>query len=391
MVEVINPEALRERIPHYWRKSERAERLWFILYLITERMGFLDSEIGFVRLNRKRLQQWIGWESAQWVPGVLRDAGFIEPDGSWQKGRKSQGWRLTAWAAAAPRERRPVTEPCWERYLESEKARLFATLKSHPAHVILWDSLHQLSIHPSASKEEPSFDGDEGAFRRRCFHWDRSAQRIANDEWRFFSDSKTGRIFNNLTSLPKVLRPYVCLCGDPCVEIDVGCSQPFLLASLYPTDSKEKSRYLEVVCNGNFYETVGAASGIDWAADGRSWLKEQIYAQVLYGPVRRFFPLWEGFRRLFPELGALIAEAKKGDHAKLAIAMQKAEASIMVRGVVPELEAMFPALPILTVHDSLVVPVEYSRIAEEAIRRRFRMAIGCDPSLRTTQPAPTIT
>ena len=365
------------------------EKLWFILHLIMERGAFLDSVDGFVIINRKTLQQSIGWESAQTAMGTLEEAGFIESDHSWQADRKSLGWRLTAWAVSLPRDVQFTTEPFWHAFFDGEQTKLRNALVANPAHEIIYESLDQLSLHPASKMVLPEFDGDGATFRRKRFAWERSVQKIADHQWWFKWDHKTGRVFNNITSLPKVLRPYACLCGDPCVEIDVANSQPFLLASLYPAASAEKTRYVEIVCGGSFYETVGAAAGIDWqqGSKGRAWLKEQVFTQVLFGRPLHYLPLWKGFCRIFPELGALILAEKMDDHAKLALRLQRAEASIMLGGAVPELEEVFPSLPMLTIHDSLLVPMGYASVAEEVIRRHFTAAIGSEPTLRRTPPA----
>ena len=50
-------------------------------------------------------------------------------------------------------------------------------------------------------------------------------------------------------------------------EIDIANSQPLLAANLYPDDSEEKQKYLEIVLEGDFYRTLEAASGkkySDW-------------------------------------------------------------------------------------------------------------------------------
>lgn len=59
----------------------------------------------------------------------------------------------------------------------------------------------------------------------------------------------------------------------------------------------------------------------------------------------------------------------------------------MLGGVVPELEVFFPFLPMLTVHDSLLVPVDYTAVAEEVMRRHFKAVIGSEPTLRRPLPA----
>jgi hypothetical protein len=113
-------------------------------------------------------------------------------------------------------------------------------------------------------------------------------------------------------------------------------------------------------------------------------LKEKIFTEIFFGPVCQFFPLWQAFRNLFPELGEEVVKTKKGDRSRLAIMLQGLEASVMVRRVVPRLSFALPIVPMLTVHDSLLISEQYAEIAETEIRSQFGAAIGLPPRTHVT-------
>lgn len=212
-------------------------------------------------------------------------------------------------------------------------------------------------------------------------YWDMSIQMLMDKDYRFATDPKTGRFFSNVTNLPKFLRRFLSLDGEPLWEIDIRCCQPLLLASLY-TDlaCPERLRYIDDVLGEDFYTTLANKAGE--AFDNRDEIKVAVFRDVMYDRVRDT-PMWRIFNREYPILAAKIAEVKKDDHAALAIQMQKLEATAMINGVAKD--CMMMKLPILTIHDAVLCKACDNATVIELIQNHVEFAVGVCPKLRETQ------
>jgi hypothetical protein len=164
-------------------------------------------------------------------------------------------------------------------------------------------------------------------------------------------------------------RIHALLDGRPCAEIDIRNSQPFCLAALYSPGSIEGPGFVELVTAGKFYEQINEASGRPFSREDRDQLKEAVFSQILFGRHFTSSPLWKGFTDLFPELARIITARKSADYRNLAIDLQRKEADLMIRRVVPRLADELPGVPMLTVHDSLCIDIEYQEQAADVIRQ----------------------
>jgi hypothetical protein len=72
---------------------------------------------------------------------------------------------------------------------------------------------------------------------------------------------------------------------------------------------------------------------------------------------------------------------KRDDHGTSARACQRIEAELMIEGVVGQLLLHHPTVPILTIHDSLLVRRRDVEQAREAISTAF-MQLGLKPTVK---------
>ena len=202
----------------------------------------------------------------------------------------------------------------------------------------------------------------------------RSVEAIQNSEYYLITDHKTGRLFNNFTNLWSNLRKFIKIAGECVGEIDIANSQPLLAANLYPDDSEEKQKYLEIVLEGDFYRTLEAASGKKYPDYKK--LKELVFQQVFFGSIsdgnRR--PLLRAFKALFPELLEIINNMKEGQKNKLALELQSIEANLVIGKVVNRLRLL--GIPCLTVHDSVICKVSDVEAAYGILVEELEKLIG---------------
>jgi hypothetical protein len=378
---------LSSRVERYWHDPRRLERLWVILHVVLERQAYGDETYGFSPISCRRLEEFVGRDFACSGLSTLVEARFLETDGRFCPERKCKGYRFTQDIAMLAAEPCLLSDALGARFRSRRAAWSNRAIGDNLAHQLLWHHLQTLTLHPSAKGSLP-LPGVDIESRLKRSAWFLSLDYVNRRHWYFCNDPKTGRVFNNFTNMPKVLRGYALLDGQPCAEIDIRNSQPFFLAGMYPRDCPEKRHYLAIVSEGQFYEELNKASGCPFVNDKRDELKKAVYVQVLYGRRWADSPLWAGFEDLFPMLSRIVAERKSKDYRQLAIEMQRLEASVMIGLVVPRLAETFPGVPFLTVHDSLTVPHELASEAATLLENTVEEAAGHKPALRINQPAP---
>ena len=146
-------------------------------------------------------------------------------------------------------------------------------------------------------------------------YYERAVENIQLKEWFFATDQRSGRVFNNITGLPKKLRPFLRLDGKPLVETDVANCQPFLLLGLYGNEP-EREQFQEWVKDGQFYEKFAAAVGFECSPVNRGEFKDSVLV-FLFDRVRRTPHKYaEIFAKQFPVLYSRIVMAKQGDYRK---------------------------------------------------------------------------
>jgi hypothetical protein len=369
----------------YWKVPSHLERLWYILHLLLETWKRGPSRDGFSPLNRRLLDEQIGQDFVSGALEELRRIGFIERDDDFVPGSKSYGYRFTKEIEGLEAEPRRLSPNFTAKLRRWHRKRIAECLAASPPRKILWKNLHHLSLHPSCDSQLPPNLGEENQIQRD--YWRMAIDSVNRARWRISRDKRTGRVFNNFTSLPKAIRHRALLAGQPCTEIDIRNSQPFFLAGLYPDECEEKQRFVEFACSGCFYERVNEASGTPLDASNRDALKPESY-QFLFGKAYTFKRslLWPGMEKLFPEMAEIITRLKWPNHNRLAIELQRREAEVMIGKVVPRFAAAFPGVPFLTVHDSIAIPHQYADAAKALLADAINEATGYLPQFKVTPP-----
>ena len=382
---VKSPEKMISRLDGIWRRPRHIERLWVIMDLILERIAAGDQQKGFCPISTKSLSKMIGRDFACISLKKLVEIGFIECDGKYFSGKKAKGYRFTPETAAIEAVPRQLSAALTRRIARWRSRRSTISIEHNPQRKTLWEHLQRLTLHPLARRKIPPA-GKQSKFQLKQDAWRRSANAVDCRRWYFTHDPKSGRVFNNVTSLPKSMRGYLLLDGQACSEIDIRNSQPLFMAGLYPEKSEEARHYEEIVTSGRFYEAINQAGGLSIGQDDRERLKKAIYSQVLFGRCYLSSKLWKGFQQLFPILAEIIAVSKSKDYRLLPIELQRLEASAMIGKVVPRLTTELPNIPFLTVHDSLLVPHQYASRCEEILKQVIEDTTGLTPNLRITKP-----
>lgn len=287
------------------------------------------------------------------------------------------------------------------RALDVEGIRRVVSL--HPSYAFIYECLDLLTISPQALLFLSSQNYTPRKYNLRFI----SYCKIMNKDWFFKHDRKTGRIFNNITSLPSELRQFLRLDGRKIAEVDIGTSQPLFLFKHYDNikitgrgyykkftqkdfDS-ERKLYKGIIQSGNFYEELNRLLKKPYPIADRGKLKKKIYQQVFFGRITKRKPLLKVFKNRFPVLflrvkktkGIGIGKVEKANaYKRLALQLQKREAEIMFDRIVERIRKKHKSIKLLTIHDSILCQTRHKNIIKRIMEQQIKAAIGVKPTIK---------
>jgi hypothetical protein len=212
-----------------------------------------------------------------------------------------------------------------------------------------------------------------------------SIDMIQAKDWFFVVDSTAGRVHHNITNLSKKIRPFLRYNNQPLVELDVRNAQPllfnFLISNYLEGEKCTISKFLPYVHpldiqifkklteEGKFYNYL--MDELDIKED-RDEFKIRFFSKVFYSRENANYVPEERkkFRKLFPNVANIISYYKKDDYRDLAVQLQKIEADIMIKKVIPGLERK--KIFVLTIHDSVLVQPEMVEAVKNIILNEFQ-------------------
>lgn len=355
-------------IKHIWK-------FYYILSVIyRHRWGKTNKWDDFVCLSSRILVKVLGAHHYVKILNLLKELKVIEGDDSYRVGYESKGFRFLEPYRSAKFKLKKKVE------VKRDHNFLVKTKPNCPEHDYLFNNLKQISFSPEVHEElkKCNFKANEGARRD---YYEKTIEFVETGDWFFTYDEKTGRVFNNVTNMPKVFRPHLRLAGRKLVELDVANCQPLLLISLYEDGDPERAEYEKVVLSGNFYEELNKSLLVPFSAEERDSLKKSVYFKVLFNRNQlNESDLGLAFKARFPRLYARVWEIKKESYRNLALHLQSLEAQIMihgvVRGAIEELN-----LNLMTVHDSVLCPEESVNEVKNIIEKRFTQCLKLLPKI----------
>jgi hypothetical protein len=362
----LDPEDLRK----CGRRPEYVEKLLFFISTIHFRRvtNKTLNPNDWIPLDSRILAECIGKDFVAPVRKDLIKRGIIECDGSWQRNVACMGHRLTEKYRGAKMITIKARYP-----KESKKEEEIMT----KAQEYIRRNLEKVTIEPQAlANLEKSYPVAVRDLNQKYNHALASYFLIHDQNWFFATDRKTGRVYHNVANCPKEMRAHLRLDGRELVEVDISNCQPMLLHYLYEDKtSAEAVRYKKIAEEGIFYEVVAAVAG-----QTRDDAKGQ-FLTFAFGQIHHSNKLGRAFSTLFQELRAIMDGIKMGNYRKMAILLQKLEAELMINTVVPILEKR--GMPVLTVHDSLMVFPEHAGQVQEIIKAECQRLYNLCPRLKT--------
>lgn len=378
------PEKLDLRIALIKHGHEKLVRhLWKFLHVITllylHRWNKSSDGDDYRPLMVKKLRVVLGAAHATAVLTILAKLRIIESDNHYVVGQRSRGYRLCEPYCSA--QFRKITSKQLPRISPAAKREWRHRIETNGSvqHRHLLGTLRQITLDEAVYENvaQRSYKN-----RRKRDYYLRSVEFISIKQFFFSFDKRTGRVFNNVTSLPKEIRPFLRLGGSGFEELDVVNCQPFLLLDLYQPEDPERERFAKIVSAGRFYETLDEKLPGPFGAARRAELKKAVFSQILFDKNRPSPTLLnKAFQECFPSLHAAIEKMKAGNHNQLALHLQTLEASLIIGTVVRQI-AEGERFPVLTIHDSLLVLPKHSTAVADMVTDSFEHRFGCSPRLR---------
>lgn len=187
-------------------------------------------------------------------------------------------------------------------------------------------------------------------------------------------DQFSGRVYNIATGVPRWVRSYIRIQGEPVAEVDMVSSHAVLLWKIVPKTDFISFLYASTSRGSDIYDRYGEILGIS----DRKEVKFR-FLRSLYG--RTSSKYFKEFKSCFPQAGEILEEIKttenprnpsndKGTHTNLAFKLLNLEVKLFRK----VWEAYYLAgIPFLSIHDGLLVPVSKvtrARVLMEEILRR---------------------
>jgi len=191
------------------------------------------------------------------------------------------------------------------------------------------------------------------------------------------------------------------LAGRALLELDpqLGLRLSRLLASA-PPDVAEFGIWTS---SGQFYERLQAA--LTQAEPGRAQPRSRealkgLLLGIMYGRLDHQLPRGivranaerqsnrQVFAAALPTVATVLDAYKRCGHRALPLVLQSVEASLVLGVVARRVSERWPQIPIFTIHDSVLVPVEYEVQIAALLRYELRRAVGYEPQLGRTVYTP---
>lgn len=356
-------------------KRQRHNAEWFIHSLYTRRTTRKLARDAFVTMHSRILDRIMGHTYAKLINAMV-NCDLVEKDHYIIRGKKSQGYRLTLpYRHQVHRLGQLANKPLCTK-LDRHKADRRALWS--PVHHYLFSWLNKVELW-----------GNLKRYKAQTL----PIARIQDKDF-FCKVDKYGRVHSNVTNLKRTLRQYLHLEGHNLCELDIRNSQPLLLCILmrqlystgnldhinsYYNHTQETTHHILPLCSpfsdertlprdvlayqslcesGNLYESLMDVAEVKRRK--RKRFKKRIISRVFYcRNNRQENPLSTIFASMFPSVMDCIRALKKDDYRHLSHLLQRVESDLIVHRVCGRLLYEYDALPVLTVHDSLLTPTQH--------------------------------
>jgi hypothetical protein len=263
---VYNPESFDAAaiLPTSLQKYQ-GEARYFVHLIYRQRIKDKRHRYDFVNLKFDYLAKVIDKRILKKLIAALLDAGVVESDGHYIKGRKAIGYRLAPWLRDTPHHKEAITKRSLVKRIRASYKRTEEEIRALPWRSWLFDNLRRVTIDHAGAVDYvfqqaqaalQSFRGQDSkrATRLRKEAKDRwlqclfAIEAIRDGEF-FFEPDDYGRIHTNVANLKSDLRQFLRVNEQQLIEIDIRNSQPLFFGILLIDWYRNSSQGLTILHN----------------------------------------------------------------------------------------------------------------------------------------------
>jgi hypothetical protein len=383
---VLLPQARQKHIDKYH---------YFIHKIYEERIlnKLNDNRNGYVSIYSKAMEQVINTRQYSKVLRFLIENHIIETDDLYSNGgeyeqyeKKCKWYRLTDRYASSTARQMMIDDTAFEKKITYiQQQQINNIMKNNPLAQYINFNLNELRIDSEGAfvmiGDMLSSDNDFTIEQYNIYN--HVIHKILNKDF-FLTIDDNGRIHNNLTNLPRILRKYLYI--DPrkeLVNLDIRNSQPLIMAVLIREAYKNKElpmdcqNYIYLCEQGIFYDKMMDLLDIPncpiHRENIRKDFKQDCFGRIFYCRTNENYTYKESkaFKKEFPNVYDVIVAEKKGNYKKIANKMQQYEAQIMIKGVMGHLQSLHSDFFALCIHDSILTTKSNSDYVKQLILDNF--------------------
>lgn len=188
--------------------------------------------------------------------------------------------------------------------------------------------------------------------------------------------SKTGRVYEYFSFLPKEIRGTLLIGEEPVVELDISNCNPLLLTSFYHDVYPETEHYKELVESGKFYEDIKEKMGYtnrdEVKEDFNSWIcGKRASTPLIDSYLKTNFPILHNNILMFRETENGVLPYKACAHR-----LQKIESNIVVNKVCSKYNNAF------SIHDGILTVASNADTIKEDLQNTIKEELGLDATIK---------
>jgi hypothetical protein len=228
------------------------------------------------------------------------------------------------------------------------------------------------------------------------------------------------RYNSTITSLNKVVRPFLLCNGRPLISVDIKAAQPYILASilndgfftsedegynigtiyprvpgaiLFPLFLVGKEADIEIFKQSPFHQdfysyVLRNELGREPTEEEREVLKKKTMQFLFFNNSSARGKRELGYlKRQFPGIDTIITKFLNIiGSSRFSYLLQRSESYLVLENVCKEFHNRYPEAPIFTIHDSVLTTAEYSNDLYELMFETLHSITGIVPGLKMEQP-----
>ena len=207
------------------------------------------------------------------------------------------------------------------------------------------------------------------------------------------------RFNSSITSLNKLVRPFLLVNNKPLVSVDIKSSQPYLLASLldvnfYNKDNNNKynyykekgiEQYRNISFEDDFYSIVLRNElGREPTTIERNRLKHKTMQFLFYNnPKAKQKSELKYLVKQFPKINDFIVSCLNSVGVKrFSYLLQRAESFLVLDTVCVEFNNKYKSAPFFTIHDAVLTTEEHYKELHRIMFEQLKLMTGINPGLK---------